>query len=142
MNPLCLSTAIRQIRPGQHKPQVVVNLAAQAGVRCSITNPDAYIESTIIGFHDLLEACRRNPVSLYAATRKSTELLAHSCSKLCNIPSTGLSFLPYTILPDVRIWPVSASDRPPLRDGLRKFAERYKDFCMSRQLFLNHTETD
>ena len=101
---------------------VVVNLAAQAGVRYSITNPDVYIESNIIGFYNILEACRRypvehlvyassssvygsnkkvpyavedkvdNPVSLYAATKKSNELLAHAYSKLYNIPSTGLRF--------------------------------------------------
>ena len=101
---------------------VVVNLAAQAGVRYSITNPDVYIESNIIGFYNILEACRNhpvehlvyassssvygtnkkipystedkvdNPVSLYAATKKSNELLAHSYSKLYNIPSTGLRF--------------------------------------------------
>lgn len=111
-----------------YKPQVVVNLAAQAGVRYSITNPDAYIESNIIGFYNILEACRHsydggadgvehlvyassssvygsnkkvpysiddkvdNPVSLYAATKKSNELLAHAYSKLYNIPSTGLRF--------------------------------------------------
>ncbi len=101
---------------------VVVNLAAQAGVRYSITNPDAYIESNILGFYNILEACRNypvdhlvyassssvygtnkkvpystddkvdNPVSLYAATKKSNELMAHSYSKLYNIPSTGLRF--------------------------------------------------
>ena len=101
---------------------VVVNLAAQAGVRYSITNPDAYIESNLIGFYNILEACRRypvehlvyassssvygsnkkipyatedkvdNPVSLYAATKKSNELMAHAYSKLYNIPSTGLRF--------------------------------------------------
>ena len=106
----------------EYKPQVVVNLAAQAGVRYSITNPDVYIESNIIGFYNILEACRNypvehlvyassssvygsnkkipystddkvdNPVSLYAATKKSNELLAHSYSKLYNIPSTGLRF--------------------------------------------------
>lgn len=106
----------------KHKPQVVVNLAAQAGVRYSITNPDAYIESNLIGFYIILEACRHhevehlvyassssvygsnkkvpystddkvdNPVSLYAATKKSNELMAHSYSKLYNIPSTGLRF--------------------------------------------------
>ena len=105
-----------------HNPQVVVNLAAQAGVRYSITNPDAYIESNIIGFYNILEACRHhnvehlvyassssvygsnekipystddkvdNPVSLYAATKKSNELMAHAYSKLYNIPSTGLRF--------------------------------------------------
>ena len=106
-----------------YKPAVVVNLAAQAGVRYSITNPDAYIESNLIGFYNILEACRNNPcvehlvyassssvygvnkkvpysvedqvdnpVSLYAATKKSNELLAHAYSKLYNIPSTGLRF--------------------------------------------------
>lgn len=106
----------------EYKPAVVVNLAAQAGVRYSITNPDAYIEANIIGFYNILEACRNypvehlvyassssvygsnkkvpystddkvdNPVSLYAATKKSNELLAHAYSKLYNIPSTGLRF--------------------------------------------------
>lgn len=106
----------------EHKFDIVVNLAAQAGVRYSITNPDAYIESNIIGFYNILEACRHypvehlvyassssvygsnkkvpystddkvdNPVSLYAATKKSNELLAHAYSKLYNIPSTGLRF--------------------------------------------------
>ena len=105
-----------------HRPSVVVNLAAQAGVRYSITNPDAYIEANIIGFYNILEACRHypvehlvyassssvygsnkkipystddkvdNPVSLYAATKKSNELMAHAYSKLYNIPSTGLRF--------------------------------------------------
>lgn len=105
-----------------YKPSVVVNLAAQAGVRYSITNPDVYIEANIIGFYNILEACRNhpvehlvyassssvygtnkkvpystddkvdNPVSLYAATKKSNELLAHAYSKLYNIPSTGLRF--------------------------------------------------
>ena len=111
-----------------HHPQVVVNLAAQAGVRYSITNPDAYIASNLIGFYNILEACRHsydegktgvehlvyassssvygsnkkvpystddkvdNPVSLYAATKKSNELMAHAYSKLYNIPSTGLRF--------------------------------------------------
>ncbi len=112
----------------KYRPEVVVNLAAQAGVRYSITNPDAYIESNLIGFYNILEACRHsyddgetgvehlvyassssvygsntkipystedkvdNPVSLYAATKKSNELLAHAYSKLYNIPSTGLRF--------------------------------------------------
>lgn len=106
----------------EHKPSIVVNLAAQAGVRYSIINPDAYIESNIIGFYNILEACRDNPVehlifassssvygcnkkipystddktdspvSLYAATKKSNELLAHAYSKLYDIPSTGLRF--------------------------------------------------
>ena len=105
-----------------YKFDVVVNLAAQAGVRYSIENPDAYIESNIIGFYNILEACRHNPVehlvyassssvyggnkkvpfavedrvdnpvSLYAATKKSNELFAHCYSKLYNIPSTGLRF--------------------------------------------------
>ena len=104
----------------QYRPQVVVNLAAQAGVRYSIINPDAYIESNLIGFYNILEACRHvehlvyassssvygsnkkipystedkvdNPVSLYAATKKSNELMAHAYAKLYNIPSTGLRF--------------------------------------------------
>ena len=106
----------------KYHPEVVVNLAAQAGVRYSITNPDAYIESNLIGFFNILEACRNypvehlvyassssvygtnkkvpystddkvdNPVSLYAATKKSDELMAHAYSKLYNIPSTGLRF--------------------------------------------------
>lgn len=106
----------------KYKPQVVVNLAAQAGVRYSITNPDAYVEANLIGFYNILECCRNNPVehlvyassssvygsnkkipystddkvdnpvSLYAATKKSNELLAHAYSKLYNIPSTGLRF--------------------------------------------------
>ena len=112
----------------KYQPQIVVNLAAQAGVRYSITNPDVYIESNLIGFYNILEACRHsydegktgvehlvyassssvygtnkkipystedkvdNPVSLYAATKKSNELMAHAYSKLYNIPSTGLRF--------------------------------------------------
>ena len=112
----------------EYQPQIVVNLAAQAGVRYSITNPDVYIESNLIGFYNILEACRHsydngasgvehlvyassssvygtnkkipystddkvdNPVSLYAATKKSNELMAHAYSKLYNIPSTGLRF--------------------------------------------------
>ena len=112
----------------EYKPSIVVNLAAQAGVRYSITKPDAYVESNLIGFYNILEACRHsydngqtgvehlvyassssvygsnkkvpystddkvdNPVSLYAATKKSNELLAHAYSKLYNIPSTGLRF--------------------------------------------------
>ena len=106
----------------EHQPDIVVNLAAQAGVRYSIENPDAYIQSNIIGFYNILEACRHNPVkhlvyassssvyggnkkvpfstddrvdnpvSLYAATKKSNELLAHAYSKLYDIPSTGLRF--------------------------------------------------
>lgn len=112
----------------ERKPDIVVNLAAQAGVRYSISNPDAYVESNLIGFYNILEACRHsydngakgvdhlvyassssvygsnkkvpystddkvdNPVSLYAATKKSNELMAHAYSKLYNIPSTGLRF--------------------------------------------------
>lgn len=112
----------------EYRPSVVINLAAQAGVRYSITNPDAYVASNLIGFYNILEACRHsydngqtgvehlvyassssvygsnkkvpystddkvdNPVSLYAATKKSNELLAHAYSKLYNIPSTGLRF--------------------------------------------------
>ena len=106
----------------EHKPQIVVNLAAQAGVRYSIINPDAYVESNLIGFFNILEGCRHypvehlvyassssvygtnkkvpystddkvdNPVSLYAATKKSDELMAHAYSKLYDIPSTGLRF--------------------------------------------------
>ena len=112
----------------EHKPDIVVNLGAQAGVRYSITNPDAYIQSNMIGFYNILEACRHsydngakgvehlvyassssvygtnkkvpystddkvdNPVSLYAATKKSNELMAHAYSKLYNIPATGLRF--------------------------------------------------
>ena len=106
----------------EYKPEIVVNLAAQAGVRYSIDHPDVYIESNLIGFYNILEACRNNPiehlvyassssvyggnkkvpfsvddkvdnpVSLYAATKKSNELLAHAYSKLYNIPSTGLRF--------------------------------------------------
>ena len=105
-----------------YRPEIVVNLGAQAGVRYSITNPDAYIESNMLGFYNILEACRAypvehlvyassssvygsnkkvpystedkvdNPVSLYAATKKSNELMAHAYSKLYNIPSTGLRF--------------------------------------------------
>ena len=112
----------------KHRPEIVVNLGAQAGVRYSITNPDAYVEATLIGFYNILEACRHsydeghtpvahlvyassssvygsnkkvpystedkvdNPVSLYAATKKSNELMAHAYSKLYNIPATGLRF--------------------------------------------------
>lgn len=106
----------------KYTPQVVVNLAAQAGVRYSITNPDAYVEANLIGFYNILEACRQypvehlvyassssvygsnkkipystedkvdNPVSLYAATKKSNELMAHAYAKLYDIPSTGLRF--------------------------------------------------
>ena len=123
-----------------YQPDVVVNLAAQAGVRYSISNPDTYVESNLIGLYNILEACRHsydngakgvehlvyassssvygtnkkvpystedkvdNPVPLYAATKKSNELMAHVYSKLYNIPSTGLGSLPYMVLPDVQIW--------------------------------------
>ena len=121
------SIADRQLIDGlfaEFQPEIVVNLAAQAGVRYSITNPDAYVEANLIGFYNILEACRHseggvehlvyassssvygsnkkvpystddkvdNPVSLYAATKKSNELMAHAYSKLYNIPSTGLRF--------------------------------------------------
>ena len=119
--PKCKYTFIKG-NLADNKIDIVVNLAAQAGVRYSITNPDAYIESNIIGFYNILEACRNhpvehlvyassssvyggnkkvpfstddkvdNPVSLYAATKKSNELMAHAYSKLYNIPSTGLRF--------------------------------------------------
>ena len=128
-----------------YKPEIVVNLAAQAGVRYSITNPDAYIESNLIGFYNILEACRHsydngakgvehlvyassssvygsnkkvpystddkvdNPVSLYAATKKSNELLAHAYSKLYNIPSTDCASSPYMVLQAARTWPTLAS---------------------------------
>lgn len=123
-----------------YKPQIVVNLAAQAGVRYSITNPRAYVESNLMGFFNILEACRYsydegctgvehlvyassssvygsnkkvpyatedkvdNPVSLYAATKKSNELMAHAYSKLYGIPSTGLRFLPFMALQVDRTW--------------------------------------
>ena len=126
-NDLADKAAIDQIF-ARHKPDIVVNLGAQAGVRYSITSPDAYIQSNMIGFYNILEACRHsydngekgvehlvyassssvygtnkkvpystddkvdNPVSLYAATKKSNELMAHAYSKLYNIPSTGLRF--------------------------------------------------
>ena len=113
----CVETIFKE-----YKPEIVVNLAAQAGVRYSIVNPDAYIESNLIGFYNILECCRHyevehlvyassssvygsnkkipystedkvdNPISLYAATKKSNELMAHAYSKLYNIPCTGLRF--------------------------------------------------
>lgn len=124
----------------RYQPQVVVNLAAQAGVRYSIENPDAYVESNLIGFYNILEACRHsydngadgvehlvyassssvygsnkkipyatedkvdNPVSLYAATKKSNELLAHAYSKLYGIPSTGLRFFTVYGPAGLRTW--------------------------------------
>ena len=129
----------------EHRPDIVVNLAAQAGVRYSITNPDAYIQSNLIGFFNILEACRHsydngakgvehlvyassssvygtnkkvpystedkvdNPVSLYAATKKSNELMAHAYSKLYNIPSTGLRFFTVYARPEDQTWHTSAS---------------------------------
>lgn len=122
-----------------YKPAVVVNLAAQAGVRYSITNPDAYIESNIIGFYNILEGCRHhevkhlvyassssvyggnkkipfstddkvdNPVSLYAATKKSNELMAHCYSKLYNIRCTGLRFFTVYGPWGRQIWLISVS---------------------------------
>ena len=135
----------------EYTPKIVVNLAAQAGVRYSITNPDAYIESNIIGFYNILEACRNypvehlvyassssvyggntkvpfstddkvdNPVSLYAATKKSNELMAHAYSKLYNIPSTGLRFLQFTDLRDVLIWHISALPKNLLKERKSRF---------------------
>lgn len=128
-----------------YNPQIVVNLAAQAGVRYSIANPDAYIESNLLGFYNILEACRHsydngksgvlhlvyassssvygsnkkvpystddkvdNPVSLYAATKKSNELMAHAYSKLYDIPSTGLRFFTVYGRQEDRIWHISDS---------------------------------
>ena len=132
----------------EYKPEIVVNLAAQAGVRYSITNPDAYIQGNLIGFYNILEACRHsldggatgvehlvyassssvygsnkkvpysvedkvdNPVSLYAATKKSNELMAHAYSKLYNIPSTGLRFF--------TVYGVRARRYQPLRAQLNQ----------------------
>ena len=147
----------------EYSPQIVVNLAAQAGVRYSITNPDAYIESNIIGFYNILEACRHsyddgatpvehlvyassssvygsnkkvpystndkvdNPVSLYAATKKSDELMAHAYSKLYNIPSTGLRFFTVYWTPQAaRTWRISASPT---------------SFCAARQSAFSTTAT-
>ena len=137
---------------GDYRPQMVVNLAAQAGVRYSITNPDAYITSNLIGFYNILEACRHwpvehlvyassssvyggnkkvpfstddrvdNPVSLYAATKKSNELMAHCYSKLYDMPTTGLRFFDFTYVDDcvegiVRVMQ-GAPDRKTGDDGL------------------------
>ena len=146
----------------EYSPQIVVNLAAQAGVRYSITNPDAYIESNIIGFYNILEACRHsyddgatpvehlvyassssvygsnkkvpystddkvdNPVSLYAATKKSDELMAHAYSKLYNIPSTGLRFFTVYGPAAARTWRISASPT---------------SFCAARQSAFSTTAT-
>ena len=122
----------------EYQPDIVVNLAAQAGVRYSIENPDVYIESNIVGFYNILEACRHhpvehlvyassssvyggnkkvpfstddrvdNPVSLYAATKKSNELMAHCYSKLYDIPTTGLRFFTVYGPPDGPTWPTLA----------------------------------
>ena len=122
----------------KYRPDIMVNLAAQAGVRYSLENPDAYVNSNIIGFYNILEACRRypvyhlvyassssvygsnkkvpfeesdfvdHPVSLYAATKKSNELRAHTYSHLFRIPSTGLRFLRYTAQWEGLIWRISA----------------------------------
>lgn len=119
----------------KYKPEIVVNLAAQAGVRYSITNPDAYVESNLVGFFHILEACRNypvehlvyassssvygsnkkvpystddkvdNPVSLYATTKKSNELMAHAYSKLYDIPTTGLRFFTVYGLQEDQTWP-------------------------------------
>ena len=132
-----------------YKPQVVVNLAAQAGVRYSITNPDAYIQSNLIGFYNILEACRNNPVehlvyassssvyggnkkvpfstddrvdnpvSLYAATKKSNELMAHCYSKLYDIPSTGLRSFVSTISARSRFCPLFHPARRETRVCIR-----------------------
>ena len=126
----------------EYAPDIVVNLAAQAGVRYSILNPDAYIQSNIIGFYNILEACRHSgdsgegvahlvyassssvygsnqkvpysvedkvdhPVSLYAATKKSNELMAHAYSKLYEILLPDSDFSRYMVLPDARTWPIS-----------------------------------
>ena len=135
----------------KYKPSVVVNLAAQAGVRYSITNPDAYVESNLVGFFNILEACRHceslehlvyassssvygsnkkvpystddkvdNPVSLYAATKKSNELMAHAYSKLYNIPSTGLRF--FTVYgpagrPDMAYFGFTNKQAPDKKNG-------------------------
>lgn len=123
----------------EHHFAVVVNLGAQAGVRYSISNPDAYVQSNLIGFYNILEACRHfpvehlvyassssvyggnkkvpfstedkvdNPVSLYAATKKSNELIAHAYSKLYDIPSTGLRFFTVYGPRDALTWRISAS---------------------------------
>ena len=130
--------ALMQLFQTEHF-DIVVNLAAQAGVRYSITNPDAYIHSNLIGFYNILECCRHypvqhlvyassssvyggntkipfsetdmvdNPVSLYAATKKSNELMAHCYSKLYSIPTTGLRFFTVYGPWGRQIWPISAS---------------------------------
>lgn len=135
----------------EYVPQVVVNLGAQAGVRYSIDNPDAYMRSNMMGFFHVLEGCRYfpvehlvyassssvyggnektpfstedkvdGPVSLYAATKKSNELMAHAYSKLYHIPVTGLRFLPYTGLMAGRIWRIINSHRRFCRAGRSRF---------------------
>lgn len=151
----------------QYKPSIVVNLAAQAGVRYSISNPDQYIESNVIGFFNILEACRQsysngergvehlvyassssvygsnkkvpystedqvdNPVSLYAATKKSNELFAHSYSKLYGIPSTGLRF--FTVYgplgrPDMAYFSFTNNIVSGKKISLFNYGEMYRDF--------------
>lgn len=141
----------------KYTPQVVVNLGAQAGVRYSITNPDAYIEGNLIGFYNILEGCRHypvehlvyassssvygsnkkvpystddkvdNPVSLYAATKKSNELMAHAYSKLYNIPSTGLRF--FTVY--------GPAGRPDLLDMVDTVYQKIQSSCLlTTQMFL------
>ncbi|PWW08473.1 nucleoside-diphosphate-sugar epimerase [Paenibacillus cellulosilyticus] len=151
----------------QYKPDFVVNLAAQAGVRYSITNPDSYIESNVVGFFNILEACRHsynngekgvehlvyassssvygsnkkvpystedqvdNPVSLYAATKKSNELFAHSYSKLYGIPSTGLRF--FTVYgplgrPDMAYFSFTNNIVSGKKIALFNYGEMYRDF--------------
>ena len=142
--------AVEQIF-AKNKISVVVNLAAQAGVRYSIINPDAYIQSNLIGFYNILEACRHhevehlvyassssvygtnkkvpystddkvdNPVSLYAATKKSNELMAHAYSKLYNIPSTGLRFFQFMALQVVQTWHISVSQTNFVKVRLFRF---------------------
>ena len=145
----------------ENKISVVVNLAAQAGVRYSITNPDAYIQSNLIGFYNILEACRHhevehlvyassssvygsnkkvpystddkvdNPVSLYAATKKSNELMAHAYSKLYNIPSTGLRF--FTVYgpfgrPDMAYFKFANKIRKGESIQIYNHGDMYRDF--------------
>lgn len=134
-----------------YKPNIVVNLAAQAGVRYSIENPDMYIQSNIVGFFNILEACRNHPVdhlvyassssvygsnkkvpfeesdvvdqpeSLYAATKKSNELMAHTYSHLYKIPVTGLRFLLFTAQWVAQIWPIMDLPKNILRVNLLKY---------------------
>ncbi len=167
----------------KYKPQIVVNLAAQAGVRYSITNPDAYIKSNMIGFYNILECCRHNPVehlvfassssvygsnkkvpystedkvdnpvSLYAATKKSNELFAHTYSKLYDIPCTGLRF--FTVYgpmgrPDMAYFKFTNKmvNKEPIQ--VYNNGDMYRDFtyiddvtdCMSRMLFSPPDKSD